>query len=66
MWTVEGVDYLNQLDEDANLGVYIMATVKETGQIYTHDDTLEVDMPELMLKVSLGFVCMYVCMYVYV
>jgi len=51
-WIVGGTTYLSLLDEDATLGCYIMGEVKETGQIYTTDDTFFVDVPELEMETS--------------
>ena len=44
---------MNRLDEDATVGLYTLAQVSETGQIFTHEDTVSIDKPDLKIKVRI-------------
>ena len=60
-WVVGGTVYLPLLDEDATLGVYIMAEVSQTKQIFTKDDTFWVQVPDLEVEVSCCFTILSFC-----
>ncbi|ELU05871.1 hypothetical protein CAPTEDRAFT_125845, partial [Capitella teleta] len=51
-WTREAKTYFNLLDEDATIGVYVMAKVQETGQVFTDRESFWVDKPDLDVSVQ--------------
>ena len=50
-WTLDPVVYLNRLDADASLGVHVMAKVTQTKQTFVHQQSFEVDKPDLDVQV---------------
>lgn len=51
-WNLEPASYLNKLDEDASLSVHAMAQVKQTAQIFTDQQTYELQKPDLQVEVT--------------
>ena len=47
-------EYMKKLDGDATVGITCLAKVKETGQVYTARETVSIDLPDLIIVVSLG------------
>ena len=45
-------EYMRNLDEDATVGCSCLVKVKETGQVYTAQDKVMIDLPDLEVKVS--------------
>jgi transglutaminase 1 len=53
-WSMEAKDIFNTIDEDASLGAYILAKVKETNQLFANVDTLVLDKPDLEFLIPEG------------
>lgn len=50
--TVTSEDYVDILNMDASVTIYMKGTVKETGRSYADIDNLSVIKPDLMVSVS--------------
>ena len=50
--TLKVTDYVNVIDPDSHVNVYVIANVKETNQKYIHRDIIRCERPNLELKVS--------------
>ena len=51
VWMKEASSYFNLLDEDATMGVYVMAKARQTGQVFTARETFWVEKPDLDVQV---------------
>ena len=51
-WDLKMVDYINKLDEDANVGIFASADVVETNQRFSDQDSFSIDKPDLEMKVT--------------
>lgn len=58
-WSIEAAYYLNVIAEDADLIIYVMASVVQTKQTFVTKEKLVMDKPDLILKVSDRFLCSY-------
>lgn len=47
---LKGTEYLSSLDADSHISLYVMATVKETSQVYLKREIYRVEQPNLELK----------------
>jgi len=45
------VSFVCQLDEDAAIGIYVTALIKETEQVFTTQKVIDFDKPDLELEV---------------
>lgn len=52
--SLKATEYLNTIDSDSHVCVYLMATVKETSQVYIKREIFRVEQPNLELKVGLN------------
>lgn len=52
--SLKATEYLNTIDSDSHVCVYLMATVKETSQVYIKREIFRVEQPNLELKVDLN------------
>lgn len=50
--SLKGTEYLSSLDADSHISLYVMATVKETSQVYLKREIYRVEQPNLELKVN--------------
>jgi hypothetical protein len=50
--TLKVTDYVNVIDPDSHVNVYVIANVKETNQKYINRDIIRCERPNLELKVS--------------
>lgn len=50
--SLKGTEYLSTLDADSHISLYVMATVKETSQVYLKREIYRVEQPNLELKVD--------------
>ena len=50
-WSIYAMHYLPNLDEDAVLGLFVMATVSETKQIFITKKAVDVVKPNLKVHV---------------
>lgn len=48
--SLKGTEYLSTLDADSHISLYVMATVKETSQVYLKREIYRVEQPNLELK----------------
>ena len=48
---MDATQYMRKLDGDATVGCSCLVRVKETGQVYTAQDKVMIDLPELDVKV---------------
>ena len=51
-FTLAALEYMPKLDGDATVGVSCVVKVQETEQVFTAQDKVVVDLPELSVKVS--------------
>ncbi|KAI0232073.1 hypothetical protein LSAT2_017573 [Lamellibrachia satsuma] len=51
-WFCEGVKFICLLDEDATIGFYVTAFVRETEQVFTTQKVIDFDKPDLEMEVS--------------
>ena len=50
-WRLPASSYLNMINEDAKLKVYVTAKVVETDQFFTQNEIYDLDKPDLVLEV---------------
>ena len=50
--TLKVTDYVNIIDPDSHVNVYVIANVKETNQKYINRDIIRCERPNLELKVG--------------
>ena len=48
---MDATQYMRKLDGDATVGCSCLVRVKETGQVYTAQDKVMIDLPDLDVKV---------------
>ena len=53
--SLKATEYMSTLDADSHVSLYIMATVKETSQVYIKREIYRVEQPNLELKVGLNW-----------
>ena len=51
VWTLKAKDYLNEIDEDAMILVFLRAKVEPTGQMFIKKENFPLDKPELDIMV---------------
>ena len=51
-WGLPAELYMNEIDEDATVKIWIAAKVSETDQLFFDDVTIDVDKPDLVLEVT--------------
>ena len=50
---MEATQYMRKLDGDATVGCSCLVKAKETGQVYTAQDKVMIDLPDLEIKVRI-------------
>ena len=51
MWRLKAKDYLNIVDEDAMINIFVVSEVKQTKQIFVQEDTFSLKKPDLSMQV---------------
>ena len=55
VWTLKAKDYLNEIDENAMILVFVRAKVEPTGQMFIKEESFPLDKPELDITVCIFF-----------
>lgn len=62
-FTLKATDYMRKLDGDAMVGVSCLVRAQETQQVFTAQDKVSVDLPDLHIQVCVGCSTLIFCEY---